>query len=205
MLGDVVRRLVWAESKDDIRRDDPVPSCRLVSENNCDTGHSMSPAIAIYLPSSSIPFPANPRWVARVLPRLQVTTLHQCHEEHRLADRFVEDVFEEMVELFEIFLWHMSTVPPARSGTSAQCVGQLCQPSLIVLEIPPAVTHKEPSAALHGMCVLLQRGNAVRVDDSVALDVAGQPAVQTAGRPAIRCRRRQANRPRVPALESEIA
>ena len=31
------------------------------------------------------------------------------------------------------------------------------------------------------MCVLLQRGNAVRVDDSVALEVAGQPAVQTAG------------------------
>jgi len=26
MLGDVVRRLVWAKSKDDIRRDDPVPS-----------------------------------------------------------------------------------------------------------------------------------------------------------------------------------
>jgi hypothetical protein len=48
--------------------------------------------------------------VARVLPRLQVTTLHQCREERRLADRVVEDVFEEMVELFEIFLWHMSTV-----------------------------------------------------------------------------------------------
>ena len=55
MLGDVVRRLVWAESKD-IRRDDPVPSCRLVSENDCDTGHSVSPAFAIYLLSSSIPF-----------------------------------------------------------------------------------------------------------------------------------------------------
>ena len=60
MLRDVVRLVVGGDGDYDVAGLDPIPGGRLISENDRDTGHPLTPAMSIYLKSCPIPFLTDP-------------------------------------------------------------------------------------------------------------------------------------------------